>query len=131
MEFKLDKPIVVRGNLYILHEAPEIEEPVESSDSDWLKANKIAYQASMEDGGDWSQAQTVIGFFLTSALKKMGYDGVLVEGGKGDSWAVVFDPGNVKILTEQKHAHLTRETRLACQLVRTGKRFGAGPARRL
>jgi len=104
--------------LYVLHEAPEIEEPINNGDSDWLKANKIAYEHAMEDGGDWSQAQDVIGYFLTHALKMMGYDGVMVLQGEGSQWAVVFDLGNVEILKEERHAHMSREIRLAQALVR-------------
>jgi hypothetical protein len=121
LEFVLNKPMTVSTEpLYMLHEAPEVEEPVASGDSDWLKANKLAYQESMEDGGDWEQAQEVIGHFLTSNLKKMGYDGVIVDQGEDNRWAVVFDPGKVKVLKVEKHAHLSRDTRLAQRLVLEG-----------
>lgn len=117
LEFRLDNPLIIRTEpLYTLVEAPEVEEPVQSSDSDWLKANKLAYQMAMkEEDNNWSKASELVGKFLTRALQGMGYDGVIVD--QKDRWAVVFDPGKVKVLSAKKHACVSREVRLAQALV--------------
>jgi hypothetical protein len=119
LEFRLDKPLVIRDEpLYTLSEAEEVEEPVQSSDSDWLKANKLAYQMAMKEGNnEWSKAQELIGRFLTRVLQGMGYDGVIVDQGEDNRWAVVFDPGNVKVLSVNRHACVSREVRLAQALI--------------
>lgn len=120
LEFRLDKPLVISDEpLYILYEAPEVEEPVENSDSAWLKANKLAYQMAMEAGNNnWSKASELVGGYLTDVLQDMGYDGVLVDQGKDNRWAVVFNPANVKILQEKRNACMNRDARLAQILVR-------------
>lgn len=119
LEFKLNKPLVISNEpLYTLEEAPEVEEPVEETDSDWLKANKLAYQRAMEAGNNnWSKASTLVGRYLTDALQDMGYDGVLVDQGKDNRWAVVFHPSNVKVLKAKKQASMSRDVRLAQELI--------------
>jgi hypothetical protein len=119
LEFRLDRPLVIRTEpLYMLLEAEEVEQPVQGSDSDWLKANKLAYQMAMKKANNnWSEASELVGQFLTRALRDMGYDGVMVDQGKDNRWAVVFDPGNVEVLGVKRHAHVSREIRLAQALI--------------
>jgi Rad3-related DNA helicase len=119
LEFRLDRPLVVgKEPLYILDEADELEDPVQDSDSDWLEASKLAYQTAVkETNNNWSQAQYLVGQFLTNALQAMGYDGVIVDQGKNNRWAVVFDPENVQVLKAEKQAHVSREVRLAKVLI--------------
>jgi hypothetical protein len=121
LEFSLSKPLIVRTEIsYILHEADELEELVEDSDSDWLKANKIACQRAMKAmNGNWSKARNLMGRILTDVLREMGYDGVIIDQGRNNRWAVVFDPGNVKVVGVKRRAHLNREVRLARELVRS------------
>jgi hypothetical protein len=119
LEFRLDRPLVIHTEpLYTLSEAPEVEEPIQGSDSDWLKASKLAYQMAMkEENNNWSKASELVGHFLTRVLQDMGYDGVMVDQGKDNRWAVVFDPGNVKVILVRRHSHMSREVRLAQELV--------------
>ena len=119
LEFTLENPLDIGiESLYGLGEEPEIEEPINNSDSDWLKANKLAYQNSVkEEGNNWSKAQDFFGYYLTQALRDMGYDGVIVDQGKDNRWAVVFDPENVKLITQQIQSHSIRSTRIALALV--------------
>lgn len=121
LEFRLDNPLVIRDEpLYMLTDEGDLEASVESSDSDWLKASKLSYQMAMKNGNNnWSRAVELVGFYLTGVMRGMGYDGVIVDQGKDNRWAVVFDPKSVKVLKAERHAHVSREARLAWVLVRS------------
>jgi hypothetical protein len=102
VEFALDHPLVVQGEpCYLLVEHDFLEEPVNDHDSVWLRANKVAYQTALQDNqGHHGKAMEVVGWFLTDYLQKLGYDGVMIDGGPGDRWAVSFDLRRVKVMKD-------------------------------
>ena len=94
--FSLKNACEAFGNVVVgaLLEGDEITKPIKKTDSDWLKANKRAFQLTMKTGWNEDAFQE----HLDSVLKQMGFDGVYVD--SSYRWVVVFDPKNVQVLEE-------------------------------
>jgi len=85
---KPKKPLnVIDEELPIMHESDILFEPIKSTDSVWIRANKEATKRAKVTDTDWRPGDIAVE--LTNVLKEQGYDAVNID--SAGKWTVILD----------------------------------------